>query len=315
MQWFAQAPANIALIKYMGKTNDNTNSPANPSFSYTLNQLTSSVVLELHSGKKDFWEPLHTPGAAVFSLSNAGQTRYLEHLVRVKDYLDFDGHFIVRSTNNFPHSAGLASSASSFAALTKCAATAICELQNKECPDTLKLAKLSQLASGSSCRSFFSPWAIWSEKSLHAVTTNYMQLEHQVVVLSANEKAVSSSEAHRRVQSSPLWAARPKRAKNNFLALVHAFDQSDWPTARDICWREFHDMHALFKTASEPFEYITAAAQEVLDLLQSLWESTGDGPIVTMDAGPNIHLLYRPDQTQLALRIRHDYLVGNYDVL
>ncbi len=52
MQWFAQAPANIALIKYMGKKDNEKNIPDNPSLSYTLNNLLSSVVLESHSGKK-----------------------------------------------------------------------------------------------------------------------------------------------------------------------------------------------------------------------------------------------------------------------
>ena len=299
----------------MGKTNEGINAPANPSLSYTLNQLNTSVVLEQYSGKKDLWEPLRSPGAPLFCLSEKGQQRYLEHLARMKNYFAYEGHFIVRSTNNFPHSAGLASSASSFAALTKCAAAAICELQKKELPDTLCLAKLSQQASGSSCRSFFSPWAIWSDETLSTLSTKWMHLDHQVIIVSASEKAVSSSEAHRRVKTSPLWPKRPERAKHNFLALIEAFEQSNWALARDICWREFHDMHALFSSSAKPFRYITPQVQDALDLLQSLWEKMEDGPIVTMDAGANIHLLYRPDQSQMALSIKQKYLVGNYDVL
>jgi diphosphomevalonate decarboxylase len=86
MQWFAQAPANIALIKYMGKKDSEHNIPTNPSLSYTLNNLLSSVVVETHSAKKDFWEPLDTPGAPPFALSSQGQERFLRHLARIKDY-------------------------------------------------------------------------------------------------------------------------------------------------------------------------------------------------------------------------------------
>ena len=315
MQWFAQAPANIALIKYMGKADEGENIPANPSMSYTLEQLRSSVVMEKYSGRKDIWEPLHTPGALPFSLSEASQQRYLEHLQRIKEYFNYEGFFVVRSTNNFPHGTGLASSASSFAALTKCAAAAICELSQQELPDVTHLAQLSQKGSGSSCRSFFSPWAIWTQQKLTAVKTKYAHLDHQVIILSSAEKTVSSSEAHQRVKTSPLWPERPKRVKENILELAKALDSGDWKTVRNVSWREFQDMHKLFSTSEKPFHYITPQVEEVLDLMQNLWEKNGDGPIVTMDAGPNIHLLYRPDQAEMALNIKRKYFVGNYDVL
>ena len=74
-------------------------------------------------------------------------------------------------------------------------------------------------------------------------------------------------------------------------------------------------MHALFSTCDSPFSYITPRSKEVLQLLQELWERENDGPIVTMDAGPNIHLLYRPDQTLLAQKFKQHHLIGNYDVI
>ncbi|MCC5791647.1 MAG: diphosphomevalonate decarboxylase [Legionellaceae bacterium] len=315
MQWFAQAPANIALIKYMGKLQEGENEPENPSFSYSLPKLLSSVQMETIKTRKDYWEPLHSPGAPLFVLSEPAQQRYLQHLTRIKDHFNYQGSFVVRSNNNFPLGSGLASSASSFAALTKCAALAICELTEQPLPDVMTLARLSQRGSGSSCRSFFSPWAIWGRQWLGAVKTHWMQLEHQVIVLSTSEKTVSSSEAHQRVKTSPAWSGRRERATTNLKELIQAMEAGDWATSRSICWREFEDMHQLFATASEPFHYITPIVREALDLLQRLWEEMGDGPIVTMDAGPNIHLLYRPDQSALALKLKQDYLLGNYDVL
>ena len=83
MQWFASAPANIALIKYMGKDQDNR--AINPSFSYTLGELISQVMLENHAGPNDYWEPLLIPGAAAFNLSVAAQQRFLNHFKWLKD--------------------------------------------------------------------------------------------------------------------------------------------------------------------------------------------------------------------------------------
>ena len=74
-------------------------------------------------------------------------------------------------------------------------------------------------------------------------------------------------------------------------------------------------MHALFSSSTQPFSYITPQTQALLNQLKTRWEARGDGPIVTMDAGPNIHLLYRPDQAEEARVFKQDVLIGNYDVL
>lgn len=315
MQWFAQAPANIALIKYMGKKNYEKNIPDNPSLSYTLDNLLTNVLLEQAPGNKDYWEPLPIPGAPTFNLSFAAQERFLRHLTNLKVHFNYTGAFVVRSSNNFPHSSGLASSASSFAALTKCAVIALCELTQTPLPSIEEQANLSRLGSGSSCRSFFSPWALWDDETVTPVELSYQQLIHQVILINQDEKDVSSSAAHLRILTSPFYAARCERAHHNLKLLLDAFAAKNWSAAYQVCWQEFQDMHHLFSTCAQPFSYISANSQAVLTLLQDMWQREGDGPIVTMDAGPNIHLLYRMDQAELAQKFRVDYLLGNYDVL
>lgn len=315
MEWFAQAPSNIALIKYMGKKDAENNIPINPSLSYTLNNLLSSVMLECHPGKKDFWEPLNIPEALKLDLSNEAQERFLRHLARIKAQVNYTGAFIVRSNNNFPHSSGLASSASSFAALTKCACLALSELTQTPIASIETQAQLSRAGSGSSCRSFFSPWALWEDENVKTIDLPYNQLIHQVIVISHAEKKVSSSEAHQRIRTSKLYATRSQRAEQNLKTLLDNFNSHDWTSAYQVCWREFQDLHALFSSCSSPFSYINDRSQAVLGHLQELWERGGDGPLVTMDAGPNIHILYRPDQTEMALKFKRDYLINNYDVL
>ncbi|MCP0914614.1 MULTISPECIES: GHMP family kinase ATP-binding protein [Legionella] len=315
MPWFAQAPSNIALIKYMGKKEGKTNLPINSSLSYTLNNLLSSVALETQPGKKDFWEPLNIPGALNFELSTTSQERFLNHLARLKAFFNYQGAFVVRSSNNFPHGSGLASSASSFAALTKCAVLALSELTNTPLPSIEIQASLSREGSGSSCRSFFSPWALWQEDRVEAIELPYKNLLHQVIIISHEEKKIPSSEAHIRIRTSPLYAKRVQRAENNLKLLLAALETKDWACAYQICWREFQDIHELFASSSPAFSYMTKEAREVLRTLEEFWQQTGDGPLVTMDAGPNIHLLYRPEQASMANQFKKDYLVGNYDVL
>ncbi len=171
-KWFAQAPANIALIKYMGKVDGSSNLPMNPSLSYTLPDLLSFVELESIKSTHDSWELLAVPGAVPFNLEATATTRFLNHLQLMKTTFGYNGHFMVRSCNNFPDGTGLASSASSFAALTIAANRALSELTGRPELSASELSELSRQGSGSSCRSFFSPWALWDDTGAHAVAQN-----------------------------------------------------------------------------------------------------------------------------------------------
>ena len=154
MKWSANAPANIALIKYMGKLDNSKNVPLNASLSYTLNHCQTFVELEINSKGEDYWQPLEIQNNYPFQLSEKAQLRFLNHLKLLKKHFNCDTHFLVKSANNFPADCGLASSASSYAALTKAASVAMAEIKQREPLTTTEMAYLSRLGSGSSCRSF-----------------------------------------------------------------------------------------------------------------------------------------------------------------
>jgi diphosphomevalonate decarboxylase len=300
MKWQATAPSNIALIKYMGKSNEQLNLPSNASFSYTLKHLNSTVELELTDDLNDQWQPFQSSN---INLAENEQKRFLKHLNLLKKYFNCEQHFIIRSVNNFPAACGLASSASSFAALTQCAANAFTDLL----PDisanlnttTHTLASLSRLGSGSSCRSFYDTWAIWRADNTEAIILPYSNLIHHTVVVNKNKKTISSSEAHRKVMTSELFHGRPDRAEKRLHQLIQFLAQQNWYSAYQICWQEFWDMHSLFETCAEPFSYFVPDSLVVLNYLREFWKSNQDGPLVTMDAGPNIHLLFRADQSNM----------------
>ncbi|MDF1757393.1 MAG: diphosphomevalonate decarboxylase [Legionellaceae bacterium] len=314
-QWLDEAPSNIALIKYMGKKDSEVNLADNPSLSYTLNNLISRVSLQLSNNDCDTWQPLIAENMTEISLPDAAKTRFLNHLARVKDKFNINQSFLVQSNNNFPHSSGIASSASSFAALTKCAIKAACDLTNKSLPSAMIQANISRMGSGSSCRSFFSPWALWNGEEVSSIDLPYKELKNEVIIINRASKEISSSLAHKLILTSPNYKDRNKRAQNNLDTLLQAFKSQNWHDMYHICWNEFQDMHNLFSSCDKPFTYITDTSNKVLKQLQDFWKSEQDGPIVTMDAGPNIHLLYRPDQVEMAAEFRKKFLIGNFDVL
>jgi diphosphomevalonate decarboxylase len=314
MRWFAQAPTNIALIKYMGKLDGSENLAANDSLSYTLNNLYSRVELETHSGDEDCWEPLTLPHHPATVLSTDAKKRFLQHLHLIKRLYHSTQGFIVRSANNFPANAGLASSASSFAALTQCAVNALAELTNRPPLENDFVADISRVGSGSSCRSFYKPWALWHDEGVNAVDLPYTTLIHQAVIVSRAEKTVSSSEAHRRVVKSPYFAERIANVAERAPALFHYLHEKNWSAAYQLAWQEFQEMHDLFTLCDPAFSYMTDDTQRVLTAVQDCWFTHADGPLATVDAGPNVHLLFRADQDELAEVIKQQ-LQKNYDVI
>jgi len=309
----ASAPSNIALIKYMGKVDGAGNLPTNSSLSWTIEDLRSYVKLTHRSDlPKDEWAPLEGDHLAQIQLNEASRERFLNHFQSLKSELGVQENFLIQSANNFPADCGLASSASSFAALTMAAVEALGEF-NPSCRDLSlgERAELSRKGSGSSCRSFFGPWSLWFKEGVRPIEFPMHQLLHQVIIVETEKKAVSSSQAHQRVTTSPLFAGRTDRAENRLAQLMNIFREGDqldhWRAAFEIVWAEFWDMHTLFETSSPPFGYMLPGSVQILRWMENLWQSENDGPLVTMDAGANVHLLYRQDQKALAHKIRGEF--------
>lgn len=286
----------------MGKEADNI--PANPSLSYSLGHLVTKVQLEASKAATDTWEPIS--GEEGVELSEKGKKRYLDFFLKLKQAFGIEGNFIVRSSNNFPSDCGLASSASSFAALSKASYllakdTSLESLKAAGFAGELELdleflSSFSRQGSGSSCRSLFPEWSVWEKDHAHGVELPFNNLMHLAVVAEAGKKEVSSSEAHQRVRTSLLMRGRTNRAELRLNALKAAFENKNWKEAYEICWAEFWDMHALFESSDPNFGYMNSGSLKILNYTKEYWKKHGDGPIVTMDAGPNVHLLFRDDQ-------------------
>lgn len=307
------APSNIALIKYMGKVSTENNQPTNSSLSWTIEDFRTFVRITVREDlREDQWGPLTGEQYAPLELSEKAKQRFLNHFKNLKNKFGIQQNFLIESGNNFPSDCGLASSASSFAALTMAATEAFTNLnEDAQYLSIDEKAELSRLGSGSSCRSFFGPWSLWGSGGVRPIEFPVQRLLHQVLVIESQKKQVSSSEAHKRVLTSPLFVGRPERAEARLAELMLVFKHADqpesWKRAYEIVWDEFMDMHQLFETSDPAFSYMLPGTKTALQFLKNFWDSENDGPLVTMDAGANIHLLYRPDQAELRDRIRDHF--------
>jgi diphosphomevalonate decarboxylase len=286
----------------MGKRDPNGNVAFNPSLSYTLPHLKTTVAVSSAATGPDAWEFLADAGSVPMRLSREGEGRFLAYVRKVCDLWGHRPGVLVRSANNFPADAGIASSASSFCAATKALAAFL-----RRGETATQLARLSRTGSGSSCRSFFGPWCMWDGDSIHALDFPVGRLMHMVVIVDGGRKSVSSSEAHLRVAGSPRFSGRANRARVRMDRLLPALESADWRTAYEICLEEFEDMHELFHASDPPFRYRTPGSDRIVRDCASLWARERDGPIVTMDAGPNVHLLFRQDQQGLHSKLRERY--------
>ena len=304
MKWQAEAPSNIALIKYAGKKNKD-NIPLNSSLSYTLEHFTTSVLIEpLKEGVEDQWAPLQKE----FKLSALAQERFLIFFKFLKKTFKIPGFYLIKSGNNFLTSAGAASSASSFSALTTVAHRLALDLsldrENVKSFDLFKLSALSRKGSGSSCRSFFKPWALWENEGAKPLRLPFLHLKHQLIVCFAGPKNISSSKGHELIVTSPFFKGRADRARGRLFCLLKALKEKNWPACFDIVWEEFQDLHKMYETARPSAVYRTEGSFKVLNWLKNFWKKNKDGPLVTMDAGSSVHLLYRPDQEKTAEKIK-----------
>ena len=267
------APSNIALIKYMGLSNHENKIPANASLSYTIKK--AVTTLKVSENNEDL---INVP---------LGKDRYQAFYKILKNKFSIAGTYSINSENNFPSACGIASSAASFAALTAAMAT-LAQLELNE-----DIATLSRFGSGSACRSFFNGWVEWREDQVYQQAFPFNDLEHAVLLLDTSRKKISSSTAHKMVESSPNFKDRIINVEKRLKNLKYELINKNWQNAGLIIKEEYLDMHKLFKTCWQGFSYRSDLNQKIEGWCEQYNIIFGIGPWVTLDAGPNIHLLFQ----------------------
>jgi len=308
------APANIAWVKYWGKLKGQL--PTNPSLSMTLQKSTTHM------------KAIVVPASELaVSVLFEGEERpsFARKIHGVLAKLSADLPVLAKTQwtliteNTFPHSAGIASSASSMAALGAILARFLAELSGEVA--TLEQASfLARLASGSACRSLYGGFVSWGEtpallgsSDLHAtalkVHENFQHARDAILIVSKEEKEISSSQGHAQMGLHPYAEARYADARAQHTRLLDVLRSGDWTAAGEILEAEALTLHAMMMTSRPGFMLLRPQSLDIIRLVRLFRQDTQVPVYFTIDAGPNIHLIY-PDAAapKVEAFVRHELL-------
>ncbi|HET8574156.1 MAG TPA: hypothetical protein VFL76_09815 [Edaphocola sp.] len=295
----ARFPSNIALVKYWGKHGNQL--PCNASLSMTLSRAHTEVKLYYTEKKgKDAQLEYLFEGQP----NEAFGQRVLRYAQRQPVFADLLYNFDLRfeSKNSFPHSAGIASSASAFAAI---AAILLKASPASDTDDFIRLAsRLARLGSGSACRSFYGPFAQWgylegingsSDEFAVPVTDihdNFKQLRDTILIVEDEPKKVSSSVGHGLMKHHPFARSRFAQANDHCMKMISVLKNGDFEAFISITEREALSLHAMMMTSGNYYLLIKPDTVRIIEQVFQFREATGLPLCFTLDAGPNVHLLY-----------------------
>ena len=304
-----QSPSNIALVKYWGKHGRQL--PRNPSVSLTLQEARSETRIAYRPARqrsrgvdlKFYFEGSERPdfGERI--------AQYLGSIVDVYPFLE-EVELEIHSSNTFPHSAGIASSASAMSAI----ATALCDMERRlfatltdEVTFNKKASYLSRLGSGSACRSVYPVAAAWgateavpSSSDLYAVPVGevidpvFESYHDDILIVSRAEKSVSSSAGHRLMEGNAYATPRYLQADERLHRLMDAMKAGDLETFGELTEQEALTLHALMMTSDPAYVLMEPDSLRCIQIVQAWRRDTHKPLYFTLDAGPNLHLLY-PD--------------------
>lgn len=300
------APSNIALVKYWGKYP--VQLPANPSISFTLDH--SKTITELKFTKK---KVKNREFNFEFLFEGKSKPTFLPKLKiffqRIEPYFDFltDYTFVINSENTFPHSSGIASSASSMSALSYCLVKLEAELCgiNDEKYIINKTSFIARLGSGSACRSVSGPLMVWgnhpkieNSSDCFAIAFPYQahkvfeQYQDTILLVEHGKKEVSSSVGHDLMHDHPFSKQRFDQAFENLTVLKKVLVTGDIKKFIAIVESEALTLHAMMMTS---MPYFILMKPNTLQIIQKVWEyrrNHTSSLCFTLDAGANVHLLY-----------------------
>ena len=316
-----KAPSNIALVKYWGKRP--VQIPANPSISFTLDSCatTTSVSFEKKEDRESFSFDLFFEGKP----KDDFKPKILTFLERIEKYLPFlkEYHFIIETSNSFPHSSGIASSASGMAALSLCLMDIEKQLDPAldEASFYAKASHLARLGSGSACRSIKGSLVQWGEHKNIPNSSDVCGIEYPfevnpvfksycdtILLVHKGQKQVSSTVGHQLMHGHPYAENRFKQAFDNLDKLKPILADGNLEEFIKLVESEALTLHAMMMTS---MPYFMLMKPDTLQIINKIWayrEATKTPVCFTLDAGANVHLLYPEDAKEKVLEFIKDTL-------
>ncbi len=299
-----KSPSNIALVKYWGKHGRQL--PSNPSISFTLSNAHTITEIQYQRSDQELVRP-----SVQFTFEGetkpAFETKIVAYLESIKEDLPLikQHKFKIASSNSFPHSSGIASSASSMSALALCLLSIEQELHDRENIDFNKASMLARLGSGSASRSVFGPLAIWGDTTISNASSNeyaipfgesfdpvFNDFHDDILIVSKKEKSVSSTAGHALMENNPYALNRFEQAHKHLEELNQAMTTGDIETFGLIVEKEALTLHALMMASTPPYMLMEPNTISIINEIKEFRTSKYIPVYFTLDAGPNIHMLY-----------------------
>ncbi|WP_036380286.1 diphosphomevalonate/mevalonate 3,5-bisphosphate decarboxylase family protein [Muricauda sp. MAR_2010_75] len=318
-----KAPSNIALVKYWGKLADQI--PANPSISFTLDACATTTTVSYQKKESN------TDGLS-FDLLFEGKPKEdfkpkIETFFnRIVGYVPFlkEYDFTIETSNSFPHSSGIASSASGMAALSLC----LMDIEKQLTPNMddqffkKKASFLARLGSGSACRSIEGDLIQWGEHSKIPNSSNFYGIKYPfevnpvfknyhdtILLVHKGQKQVSSTVGHDLMHGHPYAENRFQQAHENLHKLKSILAEGDLENFIKIVESEALTLHTMMMTS---MPYFILMKPDTLEIINKIWEYRKESKVpicFTLDAGANVHVLYPESVKEKAIQFIQNELV------
>lgn len=328
-QIIKHSPSNIAIVKYWGKHGNQL--PNNPSISFTLSNCFTETKITYSNIDSQFFKSSDSQISLDFFFegkeNQAFKDKIEKFILKNEQYFSFlkGLHLNIESRNSFPHSSGIASSASSMSALVMC----LLGIKYKDSEIDLQEASfLSRLASGSAARSVYPTMTLWGKTPTLSNSSDeyaipigdmiapvFKSYHDTILIVSSKEKSVSSRAGHSLMENHPMAESRYATARKNTEDLLTILKQGDIKGFIKIAEAEANQLHDLMATSKPSY---TLKEPNTINIINKILEFRKDTSLpicYTLDAGPNVHLLYPDfcaDKVQLFIEdVLKDYCFDN----
>ena len=319
-----KTPSNIALVKYWGKTAPQI--PKNASISFTLSK--SHTITTINFTPKD----TSATEEIDFELFFEGKKKedfkpkISKFFKRIQEYCPylFSYNMTISSENSFPHSSGIASSASGMSAIAMCLMSLERSLSKTEISDEFvnkKASFLARLGSGSASRSIEGPLVVWGNHpaiegssdlfgvpfpyKVHETFNNY---QDAILLVDKGEKQVSSTVGHDLMHKHPFATQRFQQANENLAIISDILQQGDIDLFINLVESEALSLHAMMLTSSPYFILMKPNTLEIINAIWRFRKDTGSKICFTLDAGANVHVLYPENESKKVLKFVNNKL-------
>lgn len=311
-----RCPSNIAIVKYWGKRDIQI--PCNSSVSMTLSASYTEIELELF--KKETNEVVELDYFFENKKNQLFENRVKKYLEEQSAYFPVLKNYCVQihSVNSFPHSAGIASSASAFGALALALLDASFSKELHSDDFFQSVSKAARLGSGSACRSVFGGFALWGKTDnvpgssnefaipIENIHENFKQLHDTILIVDENPKQVSSSAGHSLMNNHAYAKNRFEQANERASRIMQVLRDGNLEEFIKITESEALTLHAMMMTSDDYYLLMKPGTLIIIEQIIAFRKETAIPVCFTLDAGPNVHVIY-PDTDKMKV----EYFINN----